>query len=181
MLNFLPLKNKKQIVSEYALRVLSFFLLFVFVSSLILFAFFAPSFFFVKYKNDTVDNQLVLSKQKNISKREDPDVFIKNINQLSVVLSDNNISDSINSNIIDKITSLKNKDIKILSINIILENSSGDRKVSLGGIANTRDGLTLFSNDIKIDGFFDSVMFPVSYFIKSTNSEFSATLIYKNK
>ena len=181
MLNFLPPKNRKQIIYEYILRTLSFLLLFIFAVCLILISLFFPTFFFVKYKNDTVSNQLLAVQQINANKSNDPTVFIKNVNRLSVALSNNSGSDITNSDIINKIVSLKNKEIKIISINLTIDKSTSDRTVSLDGIANTRDSLTLFSNNLKTDGFFNTVAFPVSNFIKSTDSEFSATLIYKNK
>jgi len=176
MLNFLPQKNRKRIIFEYALRFTSFLLLIIFISSLILISLFAPSYFFVKYKNDTINNQLISNRQKSLDKNNDPIAFIKNVNRLSVALSDNNNSNVTYSDIVKKIVSFKNKDIKILSINITDDNAGG-KKILLNGIANTRDGLTSYAEDVKIDGFFKSVVFPVSNFIKSFNSEFSATLI----
>ena len=174
MLNFLPQKNKNKIIFEYLLRVTSFLLLFVFVSSLILISLFMPAFFFVKYKNDTVSSQLELVKQKNIDKGDDPILFIKNVNRLAIALSDSAGSNINYSDIINKILSIKNKDIKISFIGISEEN--GTKKIILNGIASTRDSLTIFNKNIETDGFFKTVVFPVSNFIKSTNSEFTATL-----
>jgi hypothetical protein len=177
MLNFLQQQNKKQIVSEYLLRIAVFLLMFTFISSLILISLFATSFFFVKYKNDTLNLQLESAKQKNINVAEDPIVFIKNINRLSAALSSDTGLAATYGDIISKITSLKNNDIKILSIVITEENSTNVRQIDINGIAGTRDSLIQFENDIKTDGFFSSVIFPVSDFIKSSDSEFSATLI----
>lgn len=181
MLNFLPQKNKKQIIFEYLLRITVFLLLFIFGSSLILISLFFPSFFFVKYKNDTVNSQLELVKQKNISKGEDPIVSINNVNILSVALAGDANSALSYSEIIKKIVSLKNDGIKISSIAISKENSTGIKNVLINGIADTRDSLSLYENNIKTDGYFDSVIFPVSNFIKSSNAEFSITLTYRNK
>jgi hypothetical protein len=175
MLNFLPQKNKNQVIYEYLLRITIFLSLFIFVSSLILISLFLPSFFYTKLKDTSINNQLELAKQKNLNNGVDPIVFIKNVNRLSVALSDNSTVQY--SDIIDKVMSLKNKDIKILSISISEDNSSGGKKVLINGIANTRDSLTLFDKDIRVDGFFNTVVFPISNFIKSTNSEFSATLV----
>ena len=176
MLNFLPQKNKKQIVSEYSIRTIIFLLAYILISSLILILLFTPSFFFAKYKNDAIDNQSELIKQKNINTNEDPIAFIKNINKLSSALSLSNVSTITYGDIVNKIVSLKNKDIKILSINITEENDTNNKNISINGIANTRDSLTLFEKDLKTDGYFSSVIFPVSSFIKSSDSTFSATL-----
>lgn len=180
MLNFLPQKNRKQIISEYVFRIVSVLLLFIFLSCIILISFFLPSFFYVKYKNETIDNQLLSFQQKNQDKSIDPAVFMKNINKLSDALSNSNLLITYG-DLIDKLTSYKNKDIKILSISISPDKTPGDIKVLLNGTAKTRDGLTSFSTDMKTDGFFNSVIFPVSNFLKSSDLEFSSTLIYKNK
>lgn len=179
MLNFLTQKNKKQIIFEYLLRVSVFLLLFVFISSLISISMFGPSFFFVKYKNDTLSLQLELVKQKNITDGEDPAALIKSANGLAVALLTNDAATY--SDIVKKIVSLKNKNVKISSISITKENEIGDKKIVLSGVANTRDSLTLFNKNIITDGYFSSVSFPVANFIRSTNSEFTATLVYTYK
>jgi hypothetical protein len=180
MLNFLQQKNKKQIIFEYLLRVIIFLFIFIFVSSLVLISLFMPSFFLAKYKINAISSQLESIKQENISKGEDPISFIKNVNRLSLALSDNSNSALIYSDIISKIVYLKNKDIKILSISISNDNAN-NKTILISGTASTRDSLTLYERDIKTDGFFSSVVFPVLYFIKSSDSDFSATLVYKNK
>ena len=177
MLNFLPQENKNKIVREYILRVAIFLMLFVFIASIILISLFAPSFFFAKYKDDTVKTQLEMAKQKNSGKIQDPILFIKNVNRLSVALSDNSGPTASYSDIISKIVSLKNKDIKITSISISEDNATTNKRITIDGVANTRDSLTTYEKDLKVDGFFGNVIFPVSDYIKSTNSEFTATLI----
>jgi hypothetical protein len=178
MLNFLPQKNKNMVVAEYLLRVAIFLLISAFFSILVLVSLFMPSFFFVNYKNDTINNQLKVAELNNIGKGDDPILFIKNINMLVTALS--NTDDGANySEIIDKIVSLKNKDIMISSIKVSGDAMTNSKKILISGVANTRDSLTSYEKEIKIDGFFDSVEFPVSDFIKSNDSDFSATLIYQ--
>lgn len=181
MLNFLPQKNKNQVIFEYVLRVFAVFLIFSLISSMIMSILFVPSYFFVKLKNDNFKNQLTVTKQKNAYKGDDPILYIKNINRWSVALGDE-IKSNINySDIIDKIIDLKNKNIQVFSINIINDGNTTNKKISLGGTAITRDGLTMFEKEIKTDGFFSDVIFPVSNFLNPSNSQFSATLIYKYK
>ena len=173
MLNFLPQKNKNQIIFEYFLRIVVFSLIFIFIASLTLILLFMPSFFFVKYKNETINIQLESVKQKNVDKGGDPISFIKKTNKLSTVLSDDvNLAMT---DIVNKVISLKNKNIKILSISISSNIANGET-ILINGIANNRDSLTLYKEDIENDGFFEKVVFPVSNFIKNSNSEFSATL-----
>ncbi|MFH0755290.1 MAG: hypothetical protein V1910_01310 [bacterium] len=175
MLDFLQQKNNKQIIFEYLLRISIYLLLFIFISSLILISLFLPSFFFAKYKIEAINNQLESIKQKNLENGEDAISFIKNVNKLSLALSDN--SNFTNSDIINKIVSLKNKDIKISSISIS-DNTEG-KIILINGIANTRDSLILFEKEIKTDGFFNTAIFPILYFLKSSDLNFSATLTCK--
>jgi len=174
MFNFLQLKNLKRIFFEYVLRLDVFLLSFVLISVVVLVALFMPTYFFAKYKNDSVKNELVSIQIKNNTK-EDPLIIIKQVNQLSDVLSTNSSSTTY-SEIINKIISLKNKGIKILSINLT-QDVNGIKTAAIDGINDTRDNLTSFETDIKTDGYFSQVIFPVSDFLKDINSEFSATLI----
>ena len=181
MFNFLLQKNKNQIVNEYFLRVAIYFLFFIFASSFILISLFIPSFFFDKYKNDAISSQLKSIKQQNINNTEDPVLLIRNVNRLALALSDNSSSTAKYTDIISKIISLKNKDIRISSITISSDNTNSSETILINGTANTRDSLTSYENEIEIDGFFNSVSFPITDYIKSTDLEFSATLVYKNK
>lgn len=177
MLNFLQQKNKNTIIFEYLLRVTIFLLVIILISVLVLISLFLPSFFFAKYKNNIISGQLESIQQKNIDKGEDPVAYIKNVNRLSTILSGGTNKTIRYRDIIDKIVSFKNKDIKILSISITQEKVLNSKKILINGIANTRNSLTLFDRDIRTDGFFSKVTFPISDFIKGSDSEFSATLI----
>lgn len=175
MLNFLQQKNKNKVIFEYLLRVSIYFLSFTLISSIILTALFFPSFFFVRLKSKTIEAQLSSIKQQTANKGDDPVVFIKNVNRLSVALAENTNIKAKNSEIIDTIVSLKNKDIQITSIDIE-PNITGQKKVIISGFAKTRDALTAFDKEIRVSGFFSNVVFPVSNFIKSSDSDFIATL-----
>lgn len=180
MFNFLPQKNKNQIVIEYFLRLAIFLLYFVLATSLILISLFTPTFFFNEYKNAAVNSQLKSIKQQNINSSEDPANFIKNTNRLAVALANGTNATITHSDLINKVVSLKNKGIKILSISISTDNANNET-ISVNGISSTRDSLTTYEKNIQTDGFFDKVTFPVLDFIKSSNSNFSVTLTYKNK
>lgn len=175
MLNFLQQKNKNQIIFEYLLRVCTVLLIFIFISISVLISLFLPSFFFVKFKNNTIAKQLETTKRENVGKGEDPVSIIRDTNRLAIALSDTPSHDIKNNEIIGKIISLKNDGIKISSISIDT-NITGGRKIIISGFSNKRDNLTLFDKEIRTEGSFSSVSFPVSNFIKSTDSDFTATL-----
>ena len=180
MLNFLQQKNKKQIITEYLFRVLVIKLSFILTATLLLIILFLPSFFFIKYKNTTLTDQSLSVQKQAINVSTDPIILIKNANKLLVALTPDFSTDLSFSHIIDKVISLKNSGIKILSIQISNDINKTDNKiVVVGGVANTRDDLTLFQKDIINDGYFKNVLFPVANFIKNADSEFTATITLK--
>jgi len=180
MLNFLQQKNKKQIITEYLFRVLVIILSFILTATLLLIILFLPSFFFTKYKNDTLMGQALLVQKQATNASEDPIILIKNANKLLAALTPDFSTNLSFGHIVDKVISLKNSGIKILSIKISNDVNKIDNKiVVVGGVADTRDNLTLFEKDIINDGYFKNVLFPVENFIKSVDSEFTATLTLK--
>lgn len=180
MFNFLPQKNKNQIIIEYLLRVLGYLLIFIFSASIILASLFVPTYFFSKYKSDAMNSQYKTINQQPIKNIEDPIALIKKVNRYIPILLDTSMTTVSYSDLINKVISLKNPDIKITSISII-NSTTVIKTVSINGISNNRDSLTAFKKSLETDGFFDSVTFPVLDFIKSMGSEFSAVLVYKNK
>jgi len=175
MLNFILNKDKKEIFSEYFLRVFIFFLAFLFFAFVILFSFFMPSVFYSEYKKDNISQQFDYVKKQIGSNNIDPIEIIKRVNLLSSTLID--IKTSEFSNIIEKIISLKNNGIKINFISIITNDNNIN--LSISGISKTRENLTNFDKELKKSELFQSVDLPVSNLIKNTDADFFMNLIYK--
>lgn len=176
MLNFVLNKDKKEILSEYFLRVFIYFFVFLLFAFVILFSLFMPSVFYSEYKKDTIGQQLNLMR-KEISKNDsDPIEIIKKVNLLSNVLTDIKINQF--SHIIDDIILLKNTGIKINSISIV-DYDKNTIKITISGLSKTRNNLTNFDKELKKSGFFQSVDLPVSNLIKNIDADFSMILISK--
>jgi len=180
MLSFLPQNNRKVIIKEYLSRVFVVFLQFLSVSVVVLIFLFVPSAIFSKYKNKTVNNQLESIKAESMNKNQDPTELIKKINAMVSILFDDKSSTIPMTDMIEKIISLKNKNIQISNISIS-KNEKGSENITLSGVAKTRDDLTDFNNSLKSDGFFASVDLPISALIKNTNAQFSIKLVYNKK
>ncbi len=180
MLSFLPQNNRKKVIAEYLSRVFVIFLVFLFSSAVILIFLFIPSAIFSKYKNQTVNNQLESIKVADRSKNQDPTELIKKINAMVGMLSNEKTASILMSDMIQKIISLKNKNIQISSISISKDNSASE-KIIISGVAKTRDDLTMFDNDLKNDDSFYSVDLPISDLIKNTDAQFTITLVYNKK
>lgn len=177
MLNFLLEKSKKIVIVEYFFRVFTYFLLFLFLSLIVLIFLFLPSNFYSKYKNDIVSQQLSSIKSKVGENSEDPIKIIKDVNCFTTIFADE--KDQINfGELIQKIINLKDKNIKISSLSFI-KNKDGSIGVTINGIAGNRDSLTLFDKELKGEESFKKVELPVSNLIKNIDSDFTITLTYK--
>jgi len=176
MLNFTLNKDKKEIFSEYFLRVFIYFFIFLFFAFIILFSLFMPSVFHSEYKKDNISQQLNYVKKQVGPNNTDSIEIIKRVNILGGMLID--IKTSRFSEIIEKIISLKNSGIKINSISV-LNNDESTIKISINGLSKTRENLTSFDKELKKSELFQSVNLPVSNLIKNTEADFSMNLIYK--
>src|SRR5690349_8660857 len=148
MLSFLPQNNRKVIITEYLSRIFIVFLNFSFIGLIILIALFVPSSIFSKYKSATVKNQLETVKIASSQESQDPVELIKKINAMVSILSKEDTTPILMSDMIQKIVDLKNKDIKITAINIA-KDLSGMERISVSGVGKTRDSLTTFNKDLK--------------------------------
>ncbi len=180
MLNFLPDKNKKNIILEYILRTFVFLFSFILIALLLLTFLFVPSAFFSKYKNKTVTDQLQSVKMINSTQGIDAVALIKKLNGIVKVLSNNNQKNIAASDLIHKIITLKSSSIKIYSISIANDDPNQE-KIILTGVADTRDDLTAFDTHLVSDGIFASVDLPVANLIKNTDADFTITLVYNKK
>jgi hypothetical protein len=181
MLNFLLEKNKKLVTIEYFLRVFIYFLLFTFFSLIVLISLFLPSIFYSKYQNSNVSSQLLSIKGEVGEKSDDPIEIIKAINKFTEVFVNENEMNKVQfSYLINKIISLKNKNIKISSFSVA-KDVNNTIKIVLNGVSGSRDSLTSFDKDIKKEKYFQSVELPVSYLIKNIDADFTMILIYKNQ
>jgi len=180
MLNFLPQNNKKKVVREYLYRFSSLFFLFLFFVLIILFSFFVPSYFFVTYKNAAVSDQLALSILESKNKKVDITATISDTNGLIRILSSEDTSLTVRSEILKKLLNDKQKQISLTSLNF-LNNDDGSMNVEISGIAETREDLINFEKNLKNDSSFSNIDSPVSDLLKSINADFSVTLKYSKK
>ena len=155
-----------------------FFLLFVFLSSLVLIAFLLPSFFFADYKDKTVSTQAQSIDTSNITKYAASASTISNVNNMVKALSYSKGASTFMTDIIDKIISLKGASITISNISIVPGSSDNTEDISVSGISATRDDLTTFYNSLKNEGSFQDVVLPVASLIEDSNAPFTITFSY---
>ncbi len=180
MLNFLPKSYIKKVNLGYIFRTYVFLFTFILLAGIILTLLFIPSAIFSKYKNITVANQLESTKSVEVNEGVDAVALIKKLNAIVKVLSISGQTGLSPSDLVNKIISIKNTDIKISAISI---SNIQDvvTKIVITGVSKTRDSLTSFDNGLISDGTFASVDLPISSLIKSTDANFTMTLTYKKK
>lgn len=139
---------------------------------------FLPSFFFAEYKYDTVNNQAQSVNLENLNKYNSSISFVKKINGMIEALSYGKTANTVTTDLIDKIISLKNSNITISAVSIISNDSAHIENISISGISGSRDDLTSFYNDLKGDGSFQNVILPVSSLIEDTGAPFTITFSY---
>ena len=178
ILHFLLQQNKKNIITEYILRVATFLAFFIAIAIGFLTTLFLPSVFFSTYKNQTIHHQLE-SMAINKNNGDDPIQTIKNINTMVRIFSGAYSQETPMSSIIKKIISLKNSKIQITAISLV-KNTDLSKTVVVRGVSQTRDALTSFNNDLRADSVFTKVDLPLTNLIKDVNTDFTITLTYKD-
>ncbi len=178
MMHFLLQNNKRQIASEYLLRIFIFAFIFISAASCVLIALFLPSFFFSEYKNKNIADQAQSINFSNSSNYDSLLSQIKNINGMASALSYGTVSPTFATDIIDMIISLKNKNITIAAISISPDPNTNAEDISVSGVSATRDDLTSFDTVLKGEATFQNVVLPVSTLINNSAEPFTITFSY---
>ena len=180
MLNFLPQRNKKSVVYEYILRITSFLLIFVFVVLIFLICFLTPSYFFAKYKEKVVSDQLDTTISGSADNKDISFITIKDTNAMVNILAATDTLPIKRSDLIKTI--INNKGVGIHLTNFSFSNASdGSLNLTINGVADTRDGLIDFEKILQKDGTFSSINLPISNIIKDIKSDFVMILKYTKK
>jgi hypothetical protein len=180
MLNFLPQKNKKSVVYEYILRITSFLLIFVFVVLIFLICFLTPSYFFAKYKDKVVSDQLDATISASVDNKDISLTTIKDTNAIINILASTDTLLIKRSDLIK--TLIDNRGVGIHLTNFSFSNASdGSLNLTINGVADARDNLINFEKTLQKNGTFSSINLPISNIIKDVKSDFVIILKYTKK
>jgi len=175
MINLLPDEYKNLVEREYQGRILTGMLLFFIITVIISIIFLIPSYFISQIEYSSALDRA----EKNIPKSE-PDSLgtsdiIKKINNgislLRISSSDNKV---LVNQLIDSLITKKNSLISIKSINYEMRGETA--KIDITGVANTRESLLLFVDNLKKEKNFAEVYSPVSNLVKERNVDFSVQI-----
>lgn len=180
MINFLPEKNKKEVMTEYSFRVTSLFLIILSLVVLLVLIFLMPAYTLSIYRNGVISEQLAMTKNSTLNQNDDSLNEVKKINEIVKVLSPVTVAQKPVSDFIKSVLSIKGRGITISSITYDLD-ASQNMKLSFKGFSKTRDDLTTFVKDIKGLNLFSSVDLPISSLVKSSDIDFVISLIIKKE
>jgi hypothetical protein len=177
MINLIPKKEKKKMITDFYFRLA--FLLVVLLDFCILVVFFSmlPSYFIssVKYSliSASLKNQklepLPLLEQASLVSVQDIDkklILVENFEKNKFLLS---------VKVIDAILLKKRSDIKITQI-LYKNDGINGRKINLTGIAPSREVLLLFRQALEDSPSFKDVVLPISNFVKGSDINFFLSL-----
>lgn len=178
MINLIPNQEKKRKVKDFYFRLGVVFLVTMAVCILINLVAILPAYFLSSVKKNLVEEKLATQKS-------DP-IPITDQNTLATITDLKSKLDLIekaeqgkylvSTSVINEVLLKKMPDIKITEISYNY-NSTNGKKVSISGIAPSRERLLLFRNALQEDVAFKKVDLPISNFIKGSDIEFSLTLI----
>lgn len=173
MLHLLPEDQKTEIRNEYRMRLGILAALCVIIVAIVGIVFLVPSYvtahqayMVVSLKKTNLDK--LIAEQQGGAKGD----VLKKIDEGLSVLAPLGSTHTAGE-VFDRILSHTD------GVSLVIQNLSyvlnTDKTVSVGvsGVAQTRDDLSSFSQDIKSDGYFKNISLPLSSFTKQTNVDFS--------
>lgn len=178
MINLLPVEEKKRITQVFYFRLLVLFSatlgLSIFVGILAL----VPVYLTIAAKNTSIEQKIALQKSEALPAfNEQTLAFVKDLN-LKVALIENGQKNQfiVSQKVINAVMAHQLPGIKLTAFTYDHDSLKG-KKVTIQGIAPTRETLLAFRLALEQDKLFKQVDLPISNFIKGSNIQFSLNLI----
>jgi predicted membrane protein len=177
MINLIPIEEKKNIKKDFYLRLLTIFFVLLSFSVLIILVTLFPSYFNSYVKNNSATTKLEAQKHEPMPllDQETSRVIKEVNNKLSLIENIEKNRFLVSQNVISEIMVKKMSDIKITRISYETDIQK-TKKISIYGIAPSRERLLIFRETLEDDPVFSKVDLPISNFIKGSNIQFFLTL-----
>lgn len=179
MFNLLPENLRKNIITDYRLRLTILSLLFVVLIQVCFLIFLFPTWLTSNYKEK---DYLIRSEEMNtFLSTLDLASTTSNVKNLNNKLStiNENLSYPLSLPIINNILSKKTTNIKISGIYYTI-NSKNSGLVTVNGVSDKRDSLVLFAENLRSIPEFKKVDLPISNLAKDKNIEFTININIEN-
>lgn len=177
MINLIPKEEKKKMITDFYYKLAILFV--VMLDFCILVAFFSilPSYFISSIKYSLISAKLENQKLEPLSPLgEESLALVKDIDKKLVLVENFEKNKFLLSvQVINAILSEKRPDIKITQI-LYENNEINGRKISLTGIASSREVLLSFRQTLEDNPTFKNVVLPISNFVKGSDINFYLSL-----
>lgn len=178
MINLIPIEEKRRIFRDFYFRVAT--VVFVMLGISLLIASFAilPSYFISSVEKNSIDEKLKMQENEIIPIPDQVTLAaVKDLkSKLSFVENSEKNKFIFSKNVIGQIISKKMPSIKISEISYQNDIKTG-KKISISGIAPSREMLLVFRKALEDGVAFSKVDLPISNFIKGSNIKFYLSLI----
>ena len=177
MINLIPNTEKKKMVKNFYYRFAIVCLTALGLSVLIGIFTMIPSYFLTRAKEDLVNKKLEAQKSElSLAVNQETLSVIQDLeDKLQLVEKSGSNEFTVSEEVVSAIIQKKISSIKITDISYE-NNPSAGKKVSIEGIAPSREILLLFRRSLEGDPLFKAVDLPISNFIKGSNIRFNLNL-----
>lgn len=178
MINLIPNQEKKKKVKDFYFRLTIVFFIVLGVCMIIGSVLILPSYFLSSVRKNINEERLQMQKNEIVPIPDQNTVTaIKNLNiKLNIIENAEKDRYLVSQKVINAIMLRKMPDIKITEISYDNSTLEG-KKVTIRGLAVSRERLLLFRRALEDDVAFKKVDLPISNFVKGSNIEFYLNLI----
>ena len=178
MINLIPKEEKRKMVTYFYYKLVILFLVMGSFSFFIFFLATLPSYFLSSVKNNIINNKLETQKKEPVPLIDQQTLLvIKDLNnKLDLVENAEKSKFAVSEKVINTIILKKLPNIKINNISYESDSSKG-KKISIQGIASSREVLLSFRQALEESAAFKQVDLPISNFVKGSNIQFYLSLI----
>jgi len=177
MINLIPAEEKKRMTRAFYMRLITLFFL---TASFIVFlacGAILPAYFMSSVKESIINTKLKTAQSEPLPQIGEQSLsIIKDLNtKLALVDNAEQTKFLPSEKVINAILLKKNPEIKITQI--LYESDQNQlKKITILGIAPSREVLLLFRQSLEDDGSFKNVVLPISNFVKTSNIQFNLNL-----
>ena len=176
MINLLPIEEKKKIHRDYVFRLLAVALGVVSVSAVIGIVTLFPSYFISDFQKRAAIEEAERTRKTNAEgDQENIASLLKEAQQKLEILSPESEKVFLRT-IFDTAIGYKPDTVALTGM-VYQEGSEGKLTFIMNGIADNREDLLVFSQNLKRDALFDDVELPVSNLAKDRNINFTLTVV----
>lgn len=178
MINLIPKQEKKKMLMDFYIRVLSLFFVMLGTSFLFASVLLLPSYFVSYVEENFISSKLKIQESEPIPQpNQNTLATIKDLKfKLNLIENIKNNKNIFSQRIINEILLEKTPNIKITEIFYQKDKNKGET-INISGIAPNREVLLSFRRALEDNVAFSKVDLPVSNFVKGTDIKFNLSLI----